>query len=167
MNKVDLKTKNLGDQVRTFEVVADTLYKFYEDLDKVDSLTGLNLKFNYKKSATKTKIDIRYVFRDFSTEKDQNESQKLTIKVVLRAPKKITDTVAILEIRVINLSSSANILIEPILEIEEKNVEIDHKVTIGGVDPGQIQYLRSRGIDESEAKDLIIKGFLDKNKPDT
>lgn len=47
----------------------------------------------------------------------------------------------------------------PRLEIEADDVRASHGVTIGQVDPEQLFYLRSRGLEEEGAQQLLIDGF--------
>ena len=49
----------------------------------------------------------------------------------------------------------------PSLEIEAHDVQASHGATVGQVDEEQVFYLMSRGLDRSEAKGLIVNGFLE------
>ena len=49
----------------------------------------------------------------------------------------------------------------PGLEILADDVRCTHGATVGAVDPDQIFYLKSRGIEEKTAKVLIIEGFFE------
>jgi len=49
----------------------------------------------------------------------------------------------------------------PGLEIHTNDVKCSHGVTVGEIDTEQVFYLKSRGISESEARQLIAKGFLE------
>lgn len=49
----------------------------------------------------------------------------------------------------------------PSLEINENNVKAGHSAAIGRPDENQLFYLRSRGLSEKEAKQLIIHGFFE------
>jgi Fe-S cluster assembly protein SufD len=57
------------------------------------------------------------------------------------------------------LSESATINTKPQLEIFADDVRCTHGATIGQIDPESIFYLRSRGIDLEEARDLLIVAF--------
>ncbi|MBD3329858.1 hypothetical protein GF357_05185 [Candidatus Dojkabacteria bacterium] len=164
MKEIDLKKMQSKSVINEIEVDKDSVYKFTQDISSLETAENLNLKFNFTVPDTKSLIDIRYVVRNFTIKpekRDKTRSElKLTVKVVMKAPKSILGTQSNLMIRVINLSSKANILIEPVLEIEEKNIDMDHKVTIGGIDHRQIHYFESRGIPRSTAKKLIVNGFL-------
>lgn len=49
----------------------------------------------------------------------------------------------------------------PILDVQNDEVVCSHGVTVGQLDPEQIFYLLSRGLDEESAKQMLILGFLD------
>ena len=50
----------------------------------------------------------------------------------------------------------------PILEIETKEAEAFHSASTQSIDPEELFYLASRGIEESEAKKLIVQSFLER-----
>jgi Fe-S cluster assembly protein SufD len=49
----------------------------------------------------------------------------------------------------------------PGLEILADDVRCTHGATVGNIDPTELFYLKSRGLDEREAQRVIIQGFLD------
>lgn len=49
----------------------------------------------------------------------------------------------------------------PGLEILADDVKCTHGATVGKVDPDQVFYLLSRGLDKNEAKHLIVEGFFE------
>lgn len=57
-------------------------------------------------------------------------------------------------------SKEADALAKPILEIDENDLEASHSATLGQVNEEHLFYLRSRGINENEAKTLIVMGYL-------
>lgn len=65
------------------------------------------------------------------------------------------------ESRVLMLSEHARGDANPILLIDEDDVEAGHAASVGRVDPEQLYYLMSRGISQKEAERLVIHGFLD------
>ena len=71
-----------------------------------------------------------------------------------------TKSIANQESRV-NLSENARGDANPILLIDEDDVEAGHAASVGRVDPEQLYYLMSRGISRTEAERLVIHGFLD------
>ncbi|QAA31910.1 Fe-S cluster assembly protein SufB [Clostridium manihotivorum] len=49
----------------------------------------------------------------------------------------------------------------PVIQIENDEVDIGHEAKIGRISDEAIFYLMSRGIDEEEAKAMIVRGFVD------
>jgi Fe-S cluster assembly protein SufB len=49
----------------------------------------------------------------------------------------------------------------PYIEIEEETASIGHEATVSRVGDEQLYYLQSRGIEESEAMGLIVRGFIE------
>ena len=58
------------------------------------------------------------------------------------------------------LSEQARGDANPILLIDENEVTAGHAASVGRVDPEEMFYLLSRGIQEEEAERLVIRGFL-------
>ncbi|MFB6147499.1 MAG: SufD family Fe-S cluster assembly protein, partial [Candidatus Nanohaloarchaea archaeon] len=50
---------------------------------------------------------------------------------------------------------------EPFVEIKEDDVDIAHEATVGKLSDEAIYYLMSRGIEEEEAQEMIIRGFIE------
>lgn len=59
------------------------------------------------------------------------------------------------------LSEGAEIDSKPELEIYADDVKCSHGATAGELDEEQLFYLRARGIDEAEARDLLVAAFLE------
>lgn len=78
------------------------------------------------------------------------------IKVFPNAQK----TSAFLNNRNLLLSPYAQVDTKPELEIDADDVKCAHGATVGSLDPQALFYLRSRGISEEEAKQLLIQAFL-------
>ena len=49
----------------------------------------------------------------------------------------------------------------PMLEIHNDDVKCSHATTITDVNDEQLHYLMSRGIDQQQARKLIIEGFFE------
>lgn len=64
------------------------------------------------------------------------------------------------ESRVLMLSDQARSDANPILLIEENDVTAGHAASIGQVDPEDMYYLMSRGLDKHTAERLVVRGFL-------
>jgi len=59
------------------------------------------------------------------------------------------------------LSDDAVVNTKPHLEIDADDVKASHGATVGALDDAQLFYLRSRGIEESEARDMLIFAFVE------
>jgi Fe-S cluster assembly protein SufD len=57
------------------------------------------------------------------------------------------------------LSSDAKVYAKPQLEIFADDVKCSHGATIGQLDEEPIFYLRSRGLDEATAKQMLVQAF--------
>ena len=57
------------------------------------------------------------------------------------------------------LSEGARINTKPMLEIYADDIQATHGATAGAVADEAIFYMRSRGIDEKTARDLLVHGF--------
>jgi len=57
------------------------------------------------------------------------------------------------------LSDEAEVDTKPQLEIWADDVRCSHGSTIGQIDPDQLFYLRSRGLPEARARELLTRGF--------
>lgn len=64
------------------------------------------------------------------------------------------------ESRVLMLSDQARGDANPILLIDENEVTAGHAASVGRVDPEEMYYLMSRGLEKTEAERLVIRGFL-------
>ena len=58
------------------------------------------------------------------------------------------------------LSDGATVHTKPHLEIDADDVKCSHGATIGALDPKQLFYLRSRGMNESVARSMLTYAFL-------
>ena len=59
------------------------------------------------------------------------------------------------------LAATAQAYAKPELEIYANDVQCAHGATMGEIDGDALFYLRSRGIDEAVARDLLVAGFLE------
>lgn len=79
---------------------------------------------------------------------------------MIRVDKGAQRTDAYQESRNLLLSTDAHADAIPGLEIEADDVRCTHAAAIAQVDPDQLFYLRSRGLEDGEAKRVVIEGFL-------
>jgi Fe-S cluster assembly protein SufD len=85
---------------------------------------------------------------------------RIKIKGLVRIEKPAQNTDSFLSMKVLLLDKKSAATAEPVLEILANRVKASHAASVGKVDEEQKFYLKSRGIDEAEAKNLIINGFL-------
>lgn len=62
--------------------------------------------------------------------------------------------------RIMVFSKEADAVAKPILKIDENDIEAGHSAVLGQVNEEHLFYLKSRGISESEAKTLIVMGYI-------
>jgi len=63
------------------------------------------------------------------------------------------------------LSENSSIQAIPELINRNKDVSLTHEASVGKISEEALNYLRSRGLTEDEATDLIITGFLGEEEP--
>jgi Fe-S cluster assembly protein SufB len=49
----------------------------------------------------------------------------------------------------------------PHIEIHESEVDVAHEATVGKIGDDDVFYLQSRGLDDDDAKQLIVSGFIE------
>ena len=65
-----------------------------------------------------------------------------------------------LEMKLLLLDDQSRAWAEPKLEIEANDVKASHAATVGQVDKEQKFYLQSRGLNDKQAEELLVEGFL-------
>jgi Fe-S cluster assembly protein SufD len=68
-------------------------------------------------------------------------------------------TVADLSNKNLLLSANAEIDTQPVLEIHADEVKATHGATVGQLDPTALFYLRSRGLDQAQARRMLTAAF--------
>ncbi|GLB46224.1 Fe-S cluster assembly protein SufD [Philodulcilactobacillus myokoensis] len=63
--------------------------------------------------------------------------------------------------RLLTLSKQSRGEIDPILLIKDNDIVASHAASIGKLDPNQLYYLKSRGLDDQTADSILIRGFLE------
>lgn len=113
-----------------------------------------------------------YELRVIADHKVQGTKGKITVRVVvgkganvkivgmIKIRKEAQETDNFLELRVLTIDKTARAVAEPELEIEANNVKASHAASVGHIDKDQILYLMSRGLNEVESQEEIIKGWL-------
>ncbi len=89
------------------------------------------------------------------------QQARSTYTGLIRIEERATHCEAYQENRNLLLSSRARADAIPELEIHNQEVSCSHGATIAPVDPEQLFYLGSRGLDPHEAMGLVVRGFLE------
>ena len=80
---------------------------------------------------------------------------------VIKVEKNANGTNAYQANRNLVLSETVRCDSRPLLEIESNNLRCTHGATIGRLDENQVFYLRSRGLRDPDARQLLIEAFLE------
>ena len=62
--------------------------------------------------------------------------------------------------KIMVFDETSNAIAKPILKIDENEIEASHAAVVGKINDEHLFYLTSRGISETEAKELITFGYL-------
>ncbi len=65
-----------------------------------------------------------------------------------------------LEARTLLLSPNARATTKPVFEILENDVRASHAATTGALNPDELFYLQSRGVDPADARQMLTWGFI-------
>jgi Fe-S cluster assembly protein SufD len=79
----------------------------------------------------------------------------------VRVAKERRKTSAFMQNKNLLLSDDSKISTVPILEIYNDDTECSHSATSGSLDKEKLFYLKTRGINEYDAKEFLIKSFID------
>lgn len=153
MNKINIRYNKPGkwEVMIPFEKVGESI----EWIGIVDArepgIYELRVIANHVVAKTSGRITIRAVV-------GRRAQVKLYGKIKIR--KQAQETNDYLEIRAITLDKSAICIAEPELEIEANNVKASHGASVGMIDPEQVLYMQSRGLNEDQAREQIVNGWL-------
>lgn len=114
---------------------------------------NINLKIFLRHRAPKTRS--RAAFRAVAAGKARIACEALT-----RIDEKAPGSAAAQKIDYLLLAESAEVKAAPRLEINNNDVECKHAVTAGHLDENEIFYIKSRGINDEDAKKIIAAGYL-------
>ncbi|ARU91274.1 FeS assembly protein SufD [Spiroplasma clarkii] len=64
------------------------------------------------------------------------------------------------ELRLLVLDKNAKADSDPVLLIDENDIVASHANAIGMLDPDQVFYLKSRGLNDGQAQELIVNGYF-------
>lgn len=88
------------------------------------------------------------------------DSAKAKITVNLKIEGKAIDTETFFRCQILNLGENSRAEVFPYLEISQNQLKAGHAVSISRIRENEMFYLKSRGLTDETAKELIIEGFL-------
>ena len=101
-----------------------------------------------------------YTTSDIDNRLVASESSRLDYVIKGSIAKGMYQSVCHQSSRGLLLSEGSEIDADPQLLIDEYDVDASHGVAVGQIDEDQLFYLKSRGIDDAEAKRLIVMGYV-------
>ena len=88
-------------------------------------------------------------------------SGRTNYRGLVRIPEGASGSKTSIECDALMFSDEATSDTEPYIEIKEDDVEMAHEATVGRIGDEEIHYMQSRGIEEEEAKEMIVRGFIE------
>ncbi len=147
MKEIELELKNGEEVIEILEdshITAKFIGRNFDELKTKISII-------HKKSNLKSRINIKAVVFDNS---------KFDMEGLLKIEKGATGTDTYLKIDCLVMSNNAFARAIPSLEIKESEVKGGHGATIGYLDPVELYYLASHGIDQTQAEKVLVDAFL-------
>ncbi len=89
-----------------------------------------------------------------------NDQSQIKMEVVGKIHKGNHGSVCRQSNRGVILAEGGAIQVDPFLLIDEYDVEAGHGAAVGQINPDELYYMQSRGLDEAAAKRLIITGYV-------
>jgi Fe-S cluster assembly scaffold protein SufB len=119
-------------------------------------LKSISLKKTISFEINDSNIQSKIIYKCMA-QRDTNIDLTITVKSKSMGIKNVKIR---LEIHILNTSRDNNIKIQPFLEIPNREIAFEHKVTIGAPDKKWLKYLHSRGIKRQEAIKLLSQNFI-------
>lgn len=138
-SNINLNAANASANIKTLQQVSNS------------TVHDINLNLNHNKPHCNSHTINRAVVKDKATGSFSGK-----INVAVNASKTNAD----LESKFLLLSSQGTANNRPLLEIYNDDVKCSHGATIGVLDEAALLYMRARGINETDAKAMLIESFL-------
>ena len=147
--------------MKTIEIdftIPEQVIEITEDTQVVGKFVGRDeqaikskITFLHKKSGLHSRVNIKAVVFDKS---------KFDFEGLLKIEKGAVGTDTYLKIDCLVMDNNAYARAIPSLEINESEVKGGHGATIGYLDPSQIYYLKSHGLDSKSSEEILVDAFL-------
>ena len=131
-------------------VQQDNTEFIYNHSFKVNKLYNLDINIELKGNNSKNLINIHGI----------NDFGKSNIKVDGKVLENTKDNELDEKIKILNINNGSSSIF-PNMLIDTKNVIANHAASITNINEDYLFYLNCKGIKDEQAKELIIKGFLD------
>jgi len=118
---------------------------------KNDDTLQLRINVTHKGKDTKSEVILKGVLKDRT---------KVNFEGLVKIENGAKQTNAWLGSNFLLLSDQAKGRAVPSLEILENDIKAGHAATVGKVNEIEMFYLMSRGLSETQSKELIVEGFL-------
>ncbi|QHX36886.1 SufD family Fe-S cluster assembly protein [Spiroplasma sp. BIUS-1] len=114
-----------------------------------------------KNSLIKSVHNARNSYSNIKTYEVLKDTSKGFIRCVSDIKKGSNQAEAHQELRLLVLDKQAKADSDPVLLIDENDIVASHANAIGMLDPDQVFYLLSRGLNKLQAQELIINGYFE------
>lgn len=136
---------------------------------EVERSLDYTLRGTISSGTTEEPLQLTIIFKFTKEEIDSDILIRLVVdgrsnvelSVVISAQFGIDNISSKLDMRALILSPTCSLKFVPILEIDEKDVSVDHKSTIGRPDPSIVTYLQTRGLSATDCTQLLASAYLD------
>ncbi|WP_072681191.1 SufD family Fe-S cluster assembly protein [Arcobacter sp. LA11] len=161
---IDLKN-NANIEHTSFELGDGFNLNIYEtSLDNIESSLNINgLVRLYKEAHSSSIFNTLHNNKSSFSNVNYKHSLHDNSKAVFEAKSIVNENANFSKVlqnsNTILLSDDATIFAKPHLEISIDELEASHGATVGSLNKDQLLYLRSRGIEENKAFDMLLKAF--------
>ncbi|AUM62874.1 SufD family Fe-S cluster assembly protein [Spiroplasma monobiae] len=157
-SKLDLKISNIAnyncDDNFTINLNEEnTAVEFYNS-----TIINKDIK---KNSVIKSVHNARNSYSNIKTYEVLKDTSKGFIRCISDIKKGSNQAEAHQELRLLVLDKEAKADSDPVLLIDENDIVASHANAIGMLDPDQVFYLLSRGLNKTQAQELIINGYFE------
>lgn len=132
--------------------------------DKTAEANVLNVCLGYDEAKINSLIHIfhthEYTNSDLETYAIALDSSVLTLDNNATIKNGCKKSVAHQKAKGLNLSPNSTIKAQPNLYIDEFDVEASHSASVGNINKDELFYLMSRGLRESDARKIVVLGFI-------
>lgn len=132
--------------------------------DETSNSNVLNVCLGYDKAIVNSLIHIfhnhEYTNSELETYAIALDEAVLTLDNNATIKQGCKKSVAHQKAKGLNLSASSTIKAQPNLYIDEFDVEASHSASVGNINKEELFYLMSRGLKESDARKIVVLGFI-------